>query len=317
MKYFFIIFTSALFFSCDNKSRTSLTNEDENSLDSLLNQISENRIDSLKADEDVLDTLLNQISENNIDSSKEVLETQNNLYSNKDLKKDYILLDYPQIGINSNNFYKCEDILSKTPKTVNLKIYEDTIIEMNQFDERVNIKLKFNWLFVNGFTDWSNKIGVYSIELILDGKIVSKIDLKDILTVEAFKQDDPNSERYGQTVREDIYLEDVNLDSYLDIKIGRSWFSYFIYNTRKKVFEYKENLNSMRVSKIDCENKIIYSYGGGTAWYNHRYAYKIIDGEINLYQSLYNEYNEHYILEQFKDSSGAILFSDTTFRVLK
>ena len=161
-------------------------------------------------------------------------------------------------------------------------------------------------------------MGVYSIELILDGKIVSKIDLKDILTVEAFKQDDPNSERYGQTVREDIYLEDVNLDSYLDIKVRSTcgkgcYYSYWIFNPIKNAFERDSSLDAMRPYYYDCKNNLIYSYPGGTGWYYDIDAYKVTNGKIKRYQSVYYEFNEKYNLEIYRDSAYNIILSDTTY----
>ncbi|MBC8302282.1 MAG: hypothetical protein H8E55_41770 [Pelagibacterales bacterium] len=230
-------------------------------------------------------------------------------------KHNSIVLDFPSISTFADSviYLGCEDIISITPPSFNFEIYEDTIIDLHQFDDRLNIKLKFNWLFEKS---WD--IGVTSIDIIKKGKAISNINLKEIVKVEAFPQKSPETGRYMEPVQEDIYMQDVNLDSYLDIKVrsecGKAcYYSYWIFNPIKNEFERDDSLDAMRPYYYDCKNNFIYSYPGGTGWYYDIIAYKVANGKIKRYQSVYYEFNEKYNLEIYRDSDDNILLSDTTY----
>jgi len=237
---------------------------------------------------------------------------------NNQVEENPLVLDFPN-WTDTVVYVGCEDVLSKTPEAINFSIYEDTIIPLNQFDNRLeDLKLKFNWLYEVGADNWPNTIGVSSFDILKNDKLISSIDLKEIIKVEAFMDNDPESKRFEQPVRDDIYMTDVNFDSYLDIKIRSScgkgcYYSYWIYNPDKEIFEFKKELNYMRTYYIDCNNNIIYSYQGGTAWYYYLNAYKINNGQIEFYQSLYQERNGKYSLERYKDANDSIIFTDTIY----
>jgi len=236
-----------------------------------------------------------------------------NSSNNQALKNNALVLDFPANSYPDSIVYLgCEDILSKTPESFNFSIYEDTIIDLHHFDDRLNVKLKFNWFYEN---HWD--IGVISIDVIKDNNTISNIDLTEIIELEAFPQKFPERGRYMEPVRDDIGMVDVNFDSYLDIKVrstcGKAcWYSYWTYNHHKEIFELDESLNSMRTYYVDCSNDLIYSYEGGSAWYYDSRAYKVINGKIELFQSVYYEFNTDYNLEIYRDADGSIIFADTT-----
>ena len=154
--------------------------------------------------------------------------------------------------------------------------------------------------------------------MIENQKIISSIELNEIIGLEAFRQDNPKSRRYDEAVRDDIYMVDVNLDSYFDIKMrtqcGQAcWYSYWIFNKKNNTFERNESLDSFRPYYYDCKNQIIYSYEGGSAWNSNFSAYKIINNQIYFLQSRYYERGEEYSLFIYRDANEAIISSDTIF----
>ena len=200
-----------------------------------------------------------------------------------------------------------------TPKPINFEIYEDTTIDLNQFDRRLNIKLKFNWNYEDYFD-----IGVNSIDILLNKKIISTINIGEVISLEAFPQKSNKNGRFGDPVRDDIYMQDINFDSYLDLKVrsvcGQGcWYSYWIFNKENNVFERNEDLDSFRPYYFDCKNQIIYSYLGGSAWYHSINAYKVINYEIKFFQSIYKEYRKEYSLQVFRDHNDSIIKVDTIY----
>ncbi len=269
------------------------------------------RKEDAKADQDVKE----EVKANH--KEKEDKKVKANHKERED-KKNVTILDFPSISTFGDSviYFGCDDILFKIPKSFNFSIYEDTIIELNQFDKRLDISLKFNWFYERGLDNWLNIIGVASIDMLKNDKIISTIDLKEIIEVEAFMDNDPESKRFGQPVRDDIYMQDINLDSYLDIKIrsvcGKGcYYSYWIYNHQKELFEYDQSLNFMRTYYVDCNDSLVYSYEGGSAWYYDCSAYKVTNGKLELFQSVYYEYNEDFNLEIYRDANGSIIFADT------
>lgn len=227
------------------------------------------------------------------------------------------ILDFPSYHWEDPiTLMNCDEVLAKTPEAFNFVIFEDTIIDLYQFDNRLSLKLKFNWRYENYFD-----IGVISIDVLKKDKVTANIDLTGIIQVEAFPYKNSKSDRHMETVREDIYMEDVNLDSYLDIKIrsscGKScYYSYWIFNEDSNNFEYSSSYSGVRPYYIDCNSKLLYSYDGGEAW-NYRYsAYKIMGDKIKRYQSFYKEFQEDYSLEQYSDSAGNLILSDTIYKTI-
>ena len=237
---------------------------------------------------------------------------------NNQVENNPFVLDFPDLN-DSIVYFGCEDVLASTPESINFSIYEDTIIPLNQFDNRLeDLKLKFNWLYNGDYDNWPGTIGVSSFELLKNDSLISSIDLKEIVEVEAFSQSLAETGRYGEPVREDIYMIDVNYDSYLDIKIRSScgkacFYSYWIYNTDKEIFEFSKELNYMRPYYIDCSNNIIYSYPGGTGWYYYLDAYKINNEKIEFYQSLYHQMGDKYSVHTYTDANNSVIVSDTIY----
>lgn len=77
--------------------------------------------------------------------------------------EDPLVLDFPSISTYADSviYLGCENIISIAPPSFNFEIYEDTIIDLHQFDDRLNLNLKFNWLYENY---WD--IGVTSIDVL-------------------------------------------------------------------------------------------------------------------------------------------------------
>ena len=193
-----------------------------------------------------------------------------------------LVLDFPSWSENIV-FKGCDDILSRTPQSFGFLIYGDSIIDMKEFDSRLSILLKFNW--IDG--------DVQSINIINDNSLTHTIELTQFLGVETFAEKDLKSKYYDKLVR-DVSMIDINMDSYLDISVqsmcGKACYnSYFIYNPEKEIFEFSESFNYVRPVSIDCNNKILYSYDGGESYNMSFSAYKMENNKLELYQSLYQE----------------------------
>tara|TARA_B100000427_G_C15388751_1_gene542346 strand:+ start:181 stop:927 length:747 start_codon:yes stop_codon:yes gene_type:complete len=225
---------------------------------------------------------------------------------NNQVEENSLVLDFPSYS-DSIIYLECGSVSDP----IEIEIYGDSSIDLNAIDDRLSINFKFNWLLEN---EWPNKIGITSIDIIKNDNVISNMDFSYV-KLEAFMNNDPESKRYEQ-MSKSVYLQDVNMDSYLDLYIhwnSRGFKSYWLYKPEKEMFEYNEELNYMRPYYIDCNENLIYSFQGGTAWYYDSYAYKINNGQIELYQSLYQEHNENYYLERYKDANGSIIFTDTIY----
>ena len=192
------------------------------------------------------------------------------------------VLDFP-IWTENIVFKGCDVILSRTPQSFEFLIYGDSIIDMKEFDSRLSILIKFNW--ING--------DVQSINIINDNSLTHTIELTQFLGVETFSEKDLKSKYYDKLVR-DVLMIDINMDSYLDISVqsicGKACYDcYFIYNPEKEIFEFSESFNYVRPVSIDCDNKILYSYDGGQSYSMSFSAYKIENNKLELYQLLYQE----------------------------
>ena len=144
------------------------------------------------------------------------------------------ILDFPS-WTDTMTFINCDEIIAKTPPSFNFRIYEDSIIDLNQFDNRLNLSFKFNWHYEDYFD-----IGVNSIDFLKEDGSSNSIKFGGI---EAFQEKDSQSSRFGEIVRDDITMIDVNMDSYLDIRIitfcGKSCgYEYWIYNESTNNFDF-------------------------------------------------------------------------------
>ena len=128
---------------------------------------------------------------------------------NNQVEENPLALDFPAYSkpFGSVVYVGCEDI--QMPKSINFEIYGDSVIDLNAFDARLSIKLKFNWLYEG---EWPNKLGVASIDIIKGDSVINNMDLS-YLELEAFMNKYPESKRFKQIVRDDIYLVDENYDA--------------------------------------------------------------------------------------------------------
>lgn len=222
------------------------------------------------------------------------------------------LVDFPKYDASSsaNQYIGCDKILNNTPDNVNFSIYGDTLISLNKYDERLDISFKFNWDDQSGLDNFS--IAVHSIEVINEGVVLDTIQLKNIVFLEAF----PDYSKDGKIVRDDIYLTDINMDSFLDFQITRTcgkscYKSYWVFNPMNNTFNYIEDLNFFRPYCFDCEKMMIYSYTGGTANIMEHSVYKIHNHKVEFYQSRYTAYYSDYLINQYINSEGNLILSDT------
>lgn len=220
------------------------------------------------------------------------------------------LLVFPNLEVSKTSYVGCDKILRNTPMDVNFSIYGDTLIELNKFDKRLDISFKFNWDDKAGYD--RNSIAVLSIELIKNGKIIDTILLKNEITLEAF----PDYNNGNLIVRDDIYLTDINMDSYLDLQATREcgkgcYNSYWIYNPSSDIFEHWENINYLRPFCFNCEEMIIYSYDGATANLIELSAYKINNYKIEFFQSLTTTHFANYFIHKYFNQDGTLIHLDT------
>ncbi len=231
----------------------------------------------------------------------------NDYQKNNSLK----ILEFPTWS-DSLIFINCEEIISQTPISFNFKIYGDSIVDFNQFDNRINLKFKFNWHYKNYFD-----IGVNSIDFIKKDGSIRNIKLSGI---EAFAEKDSKSTRFGEPVRNDITMIDINLDSYLDMRAinacGKSCeYEYWIYDKETNNYLLSSTFSNVNPYCIDCNQNILYSYAGGDAFSFKKIAYHINGDELRFLQSSYfDSWNKDFSLQQYNDSAGTLIFSDTIYK---
>jgi len=235
------------------------------------------------------------------------------------------ILDYPSYS-DTISYSGCDEIFAKTPKAEDLIIYSDSIIDFQNIDTRVPLKLKFNWVFeginFDGYTGY-NSIGVESFEIIKDNQRKDKIDLVDLINMDAdYDYYIEETEEVKDVPNKRIYLTDLNLDSYLDIGItegcGKSCHKiYFLYNPIKQTFQKAhKSYNFIRPIKYECQDDkiILYSYAGGSAWYTIYHAKIIRQDSLEFYQKF--EFNagyqgEKYCLHIYENAIGDSIKIDT------
>ena len=231
------------------------------------------------------------------------------------------ILDFPYYS-DDIVYSGCAEVLTKTPQSFRFYIYSDSVIDMNEFDSRLSISLKFIW----GNSNIVDTYGDVELLHIMDhNNIIHTIDINKFFDVETFGEKDVESRHYDKLVREDIMMVDVNMDSYLDISVvssGGKPFrnSYFIYNPETEIFEFSESFNHLKPIYIDCKNRILYTYEGGESDNMSFSAYKMENNKLKYYQHLYKEYgedrsiskiysnaNRDIILKKCWDSEGNII----------
>ena len=223
------------------------------------------------------------------------------------------ILDFPPYS-DEVSYSGCDEILAKTPNAEDLIIYSDSVIDFQNIDPRVPIKLKFNWMD----EDFFSSIGIESFEIIKDKQSIDKIDLKDLIHFEAGNYIEENGEMILR-LQKTIYLTDLNLDSYLDIGMrescGRSCYNiYWYYDPMKQT--YQRDHISYRPIKYECQDDktIVYTYADWMQWYSIYHAYIIHQDSLEFYQSF--EFNagykgEKYYLYIYENATGDTIKIDT------
>ena len=84
------------------------------------------------------------------------------------------ILEFPSLS-DSLMLINCDEIIAQTPVSFNFKIYEDSIIDFEQFDNRIKLKFKFNWYYEDYFD-----IGVNSIDFIKEDGLSNGIKFRGI-----------------------------------------------------------------------------------------------------------------------------------------
>jgi hypothetical protein len=268
-----------LIFSCGEYNETSSSNIEEVSIDTTYSLV--------------------QVEEVSIDTTDRIEQD---------------ILDFPYYS-NDIVYSGCAEVFSETPQSFGFYIYSDSVIDMNEFDSRLSISLKFNW----------GNVDVQSLDVIKMNNLLHTIDINKFFAIETFGEKDVESRHYDKLVREDIMMVDVNMDSYLDISVvssGGKPFrnSYFIYNPETEIFEFSESFNLLKPIYIDCKNRILYTYEGGESDNMSFSAYKMENNKLKYYQHLYKEYgedrsiskiysnaNRDIILKKCWDSEGNII----------
>ena len=267
MKKLLLLLYIPLIFSCGEYNETSSSNIEEVSIDTTY---------SLGQDEEV-----------SIDTTDRIEQD---------------ILDFPYYS-DDIVYSGCAEVLSETPQSFGFYIYSDSVIDMNEFDSRLSISLKFIWR--NG--------DVKSLDVMDYNNIIHTIDINKFFDVETFGEKDVESRHYNKLVREDIRMVDVNMDSYLDISVVTSGgkpfrCSYFIYNPEKEIFEFSESFNLLKPIYIDCKNRILYTYEGGQSDNMSFSAYKMENNKLKYYQHLYKEYGEDLsILKIYSNANRDII----------
>ena len=223
------------------------------------------------------------------------------------------ILDFPPYS-DEISYSGCDEILAKTPNADDLIIYSDSVIDFQNIDPRVPLKLKFNWMD----EDFFSSIGVESFEIIKDKQSIDKIDLKELIHFEAANYIEENGESILRP-QKTIYLTDLNLDSYLDIGMrescGRSCYNiYWYYDPIKQT--YQRDHTSYRPIKYECQDDkiIVYTYADWMQWYSIYNAYIIHQDSLEFYQSF--EFNagykgEKYYLHIYENAIGDTIKIDT------
>ena len=293
MKKLLLLLYIPLIFSCGEYNETSSSNIEEVSIDTTYSLV--------QAEEVSIDTT-DRIEQNEAVS----IDTTDRIEQD--------ILDFPYYS-NDIVYSGCAEVFSETPQSFGFYIYSDSVIDMNEFDSRLSISLKFNW----------GNVDVQSLDVIKMNNLLHTIDINKFFAIETFGEKDVESRHYDKLVREDIRMVDVNMDSYLDISVvssGGKPFrnSYFIYNPETEIFEFSESFNHLKPIYIDCKNRILYTYEGGESDNMSFSAYKMENNKLKYYQHLYKEYgedrsiskiysnaNRDIILKKCWDSEGNII----------
>lgn len=149
----------------------------------------------------------------------------------------------------------------------------DTIIHLSKIDNRFQIQLNIEWEFKN-----IRDTGLKYINIVKGEKLLKKINL------DSYIQEGPTEETYhvpGPSLFcNKIDFMDINLDSYLDIRIlsksgnSNSFYSFWVYNPVEEVFHYW-NESPINLVNFNCKDQMIYSVDFHTADYTLFTAYKI------------------------------------------
>tara|TARA_B100001250_G_C19584050_1_gene693376 strand:+ start:146 stop:874 length:729 start_codon:yes stop_codon:yes gene_type:complete len=153
----------------------------------------------------------------------------------------------------------------------------DTVIYLSEFDSRVKIQLNIEWEDLERLDGVTIPELTY-INIIKDEKLLKKINLELHMQEEATEVSHrvPGPSLWCKV----IDFMDINLDSYLDIRIlsrrgnSNSFYSFWVYSPLEEVFHYWDESPTNLVN-FNCKDQMIYSVDYHTASYTLFTAYKI------------------------------------------
>lgn len=155
-----------------------------------------------------------------------------------------------------NGYYSdCENFSIPTASVINIcsdNIISDTLIDLSKLDQRFKLKLSIDW--GHGYVKYIN--------MIKKGKLLKKINLDSYVDRELIVE-----ARVGLDLPTlfclTIDFVDVNLDSYLDIRIQSNCgnpclYSFWLYNPLEEVFDYWDE-SPINIINFNCKKQMIYS----------------------------------------------------------
>ena len=150
MKKLLLLLYIPLIFSCGEYNETSSSNIEEVSIDTTYSLV--------------------QVEEVSIDTTDRIEQD---------------ILDFPYYS-NDIVYSGCAEVFSETPQSFGFYIYSDSVIDMNEFDSRLSISLKFNW----------GNVDVQSLDVIKMNNLLHTIDINKFFAIETFGEKDVESRHY-------------------------------------------------------------------------------------------------------------------------
>ena len=259
--------------------------------------------DNKKEDNYILDST-NQLND--------IVDKESANYSKDWMETPDYILDFPKWS-DTIQYISCSSKQIKDMKrSVFFNIYNDTLINLNYWYDK-DIAFKFYWdeeYMEKGEADGYYE-GIRLVEVIKNNKVIGSMDIKSKVHLEAFSDKNfPNDRLVKQ-----VFLEDANYDGYLDfvmdVNSGRP--GYWLFNPNTEQFTYDNSVsNILRLIAIDCEKKIVYSYNSDGTYGMTYTAYKINNGKVEEYQSVYRScWQKEFCYKVYYNSLNDTLFLDT------
>lgn len=206
---------------------------------------------------------------------------------------------------------------------VELKISQDTTIDLRSIDPKMKGDITFNWefdeIYYSSYIDSSYEskqanhhkiIGIRSFETESTNKVVHHLDT--LINIEAFSGTNKNSYYYNRPFKK-VTFQDINFDGYLDLAFERYGSSilhtYFTYVPETHSFKYEPNLRHLNAYYADFDNKILYSWDGGTATLIFQSKYELVEGELRETQRQQSYSTHLYSYKKVFEGDSVIYFT--------